>query len=140
MPPYRVLIEDRLAFEVEGPALGAVLAEIDVRLHALGIPGPDADLVVWRGGQVEAVVQWRGGRVAEVTRFEGAGRRRPRVTIGALMLVVLACAPVLAASRSPMGGGLVVASMVMLVMLGAIAGSCLMSIRHIVAFFRDDRR
>ncbi len=134
--PYRVLIEDRLAFEVEGLGLDAVLVDIDERLHALGPASPDADLAVWRIGRVEAVAQWRGGRIVGVTRFDASSRRRPRVTIGALMLVILVCAPVLAALRTRQGVT-ALGEVVMLGLLGAIAGSCLMSIHHIVAFFRD---
>lgn len=139
---FRVLVEDRLAFEAEGVSLGVVLDEVAGRLRSLPGSAPDADLVVWRGGRVEAVAHCRGGRLVGVTRPEsGEGRasrrdRRPTRTIGALMFAVLVAATILAAFRSEVAL-LAFGSAALGILVVVIAGSLLMSIHHIWAFFRD---
>ena len=142
--PYRVLIEDRLAFVAEHDTLDLVLADLGARLSEITELTRDADLAIWRSDRLEAVVLCRPGRAFDVARLKSLptqpqARRRPRITIGALMLVVFGCGLILAALRT--GEGVEwLKSVVMLGLLMAVAASSVVTIYYTVAFFRDEPR
>jgi hypothetical protein len=140
--PYRILIEDRLAFVAREDSLDAVIDDLGHRLSSVPDSLANADLAIWRADRLEAVIFCRPGHAYVVTRLVGTSPaptapRRPRATIGALMLVVLGSALILASLRSPKGIELL-KSIVMLGLMAAVAGSAVATLYSAFAFIRDE--
>ncbi len=137
--PYRILVEDRLAFVAAHNTLDAVLADLGARLAEVPDSVSDTDLAIWRQDRLEAIVLCRPGRAFEVRRLTGPTMtpRRPRITIGALMLVILGCALLLAALRTRAGVELL-KEIVMFALIVATAMSALATVYYTAAYLRDE--